>query len=316
MERWSVIFEHLFILSTFSILAGCLLANRERLRRTTRRARVIAQLVLVVATLAGLVNLLQLFALVWPSMQASLRYLLELRTFFFYMSFIAQTGLLALLLHYKLLAPNQRIPRRILAIGAHPDDVEIACGGTLARLLDEGHIVRGLVLTHGEQGGNAAKRVQEARDGAAFLGMEQVTLLDFPDTRLAEMGNAVRTAIEHEINAFQPDIVLTHSSHDQHQDHQVIHEATMRAGRRVKTILCYESPSVTPDFKPGIYVEIGDYVDIKIESIREHRDQQAKAYVDEDHVRAQARFRGGQAKTTYAEGFEIGRLLVMEGGTL
>ena len=71
MEQWSVIFEHLFILSTFSILAGCLLANRERLRRTTRRARVIAQLVLVVATLAGLVNLLQLFALVWPSMQAS-----------------------------------------------------------------------------------------------------------------------------------------------------------------------------------------------------------------------------------------------------
>lgn len=316
MDRWFVIFEHVLVLFIFGILAGCVILNRDRLRRTTRRARFVAHFMLIVAALASAVNLIQLFILLEFASAHALSQLSGLRTFFLYVSFVAQTSLVVLLLHYKMLTPKRVMPRRILAIGAHPDDFEIACGGTLARLHDEGHIVRGLVLTHGGQGGNAARRIQEAQDGAEFLGMQHVTLLDFPDTRLRDMENAVRTAIEHEISLFQPDIVLTHSNHDQHQDHQVVHEATMRAGRRVKTILCYESPSVTPDFKPGIYVEIGDYVDIKIESIREHRDQQSKAYVDEDHVRAQARFRGGQAKTRYAEGFEIGRVLVMEGGTL
>jgi LmbE family N-acetylglucosaminyl deacetylase len=316
MERWLIVLEHAFVLVMFAVLAAGVILHRDRLRRTTRRARILAKVMLGIATVAGVVNLVQLLVFVGMGEDGHETSWLALRSVFIVIGFLAQTALIVVLLRYQILVSPRPTPRRILAIGAHPDDFEIAAGGTLARLRDEGHSVRGLVLTHGEQGGNAERRVQEVQKGAAFLGMEKVTLLDFPDTRLREMDDAVRNAIENEIRSFQPDIVLTHSIHDQHQDHLIVHAATMRAGRRVKTILCYESPSVTPDFKPGLYVEIGNYVDVKIESIREHCDQQAKAYVDAEHVRAQARFRGGQAKTNYAEGFEIGRALMMEGGTL
>jgi len=221
---------------------------------------------------------------------------------------------IAVLVRSQPVRPQANRPRRILAIGAHPDDIEIACGGTLARLRDEGHQVKALILTLGDRGGDGHIRRLEAANGARFLGLNELTQLNLPDTCL-EM-DPVRQAIEDKIAAFHPDIVLTHSEHDRHQDHRIVHHATLQAARRVNTILCYESPSTTLDFRPELFIEIGDYVDVKIESIREHRNQARKPYVDDALVRAQALVRGEQAKTRYAEGFEIQRALVMSGGML
>jgi LmbE family N-acetylglucosaminyl deacetylase len=89
-----------------------------------------------------------------------------------------------------------------------------------------------------------------------------------------------------------------------------VFESTLRAARNSRTtILCYESPSVTQDFHPTYFVDVGKYVDVKIQAIREHRDQRKKTYMKPDLIRSKLSFRGGQAKVEYAEGFEVVRMI-------
>lgn len=199
--------------------------------------------------------------------------------------------------------------RRVLAVGAHPDDLELACGATLAKLVDTGHEVRGLVMSSGEVGGNPGLRPAEAQRGASFLGLSALRVHHFPDTRLDTVGNEMVRAIEDAIKEFEPDVIFTHSAHDQHQDHYAVHQATLRAARAHHSILCFESPSVTRDFDPSVFVNIDGYVDVKVEAVLAHRDQTGKPYMTPGRVRGMAAFRGAQAKNTNAEAFEPVRLL-------
>ena len=199
--------------------------------------------------------------------------------------------------------------RRVLAIGAHPDDVELACGGTLAKLADSGHEVRALVMSDGSGGGDGATRRAEAISSGLFLGAVAVEVHDFTDTRLADHANDMVATIERAVRRFNPDIIFTHSSNDQHQDHQAVHLATIRAARSHPAILCYESPSVTPLFLPTVFVDIEDHLDVKVAAIAVHDDQRTKGYVRPEQVRGRASHRGGQARVRYAEGYEPVRLL-------
>lgn len=199
-------------------------------------------------------------------------------------------------------------PRRILAVGAHPDDLELACGGTLARLADAGHEIHALVMSDGSVGGDASARPTEAYRGAAFLRLTSCEVLNLPDTRLAEVNNEMVRAIEAKLGALNPDLVLTHSSNDQHQDHAAVHWATMRAGRRHPAILCFESPSVTADFTPQVFVDIDDYVPAKAAAVAIHHDQSDKPYMSAASLAAMSTFRGAQGRLRRAEGFEAVRL--------
>jgi len=207
-------------------------------------------------------------------------------------------------------------PRRILAIGAHPDDLELACGGTLAKFCDSGHEVHALVMSAGERGGNSDVRRDEAVTGGRFLGVTTVDVVGLPDLALAREADRMVEAIETAIRRYNPDIVLTHSRNDQHQDHQAVHLATLRGARRHSSILCFESPSATADFKPSVFVEIDDYVEVKVAAVGAHRDQSGKPYMAPERVRGIAAFRGGQAKAQSAEAYEPVRLLTSSGGDL
>ncbi|MDQ1622339.1 MAG: hypothetical protein QOH19_757 [Actinomycetota bacterium] len=133
-----------------------------------------------------------------------------------------------------------RLPRRVLAIGAHPDDLALACGGTLAKFVDSGHEVQGLVMSDGRRGGDALERSLDAQRGAAFMGLAGMSHHNFPDTELARHGQEMVSVIEAALVRHNPDIVLTHSSHGQHQDHLAVHLAVLRAARQHHSILCYE----------------------------------------------------------------------------
>ncbi|GIF74977.1 hypothetical protein Asi02nite_44950 [Asanoa siamensis] len=133
-------------------------------------------------------------------------------------------------------------------------------------------------------------------------------MLDHPDTRLATAENEMAEAIDRALRRHRPDIVFTHSAHDHHQDHRAVHAATLRAARHHPAVLCYESPSVTPAFRPTVFVDIGAQLDAKVGSVAVHRDQRTKPYLDERRVRAVAAFRGGQARVDHAEGFEAVRV--------
>lgn len=203
--------------------------------------------------------------------------------------------------------------RRVLAIGAHPDDLELACGGTLARLADAGHEVHALIMSDGSVGGDPGARPGEAHRGASFMRLTACEVLGLPDTRLGSHGNEMVTAIEAKIRSLNPDMIFTHSSNDQHQDHSAVHWATMRAGRRHQAILCYESPSATRDFDPQVFVDIEDYLDQKAAAVALHHDQSDKPYMNAKSLAGMATFRGSQAKMGHAEGFEAVRVPAFEG---
>ena len=226
-----------------------------------------------------------------------------------YPSVVAQSIIIFYLIANKIVSERTSCPLRVLAIGAHPDDLEIAAGATLARVFDSGHEVYGLVMTHGARGGNAKVRPEEARQGGKFLGLSHVKIMDFNDTHLADQSDEMVQAIEEQIRLVKPDVILTHSIHDIHQDHQAVYEATLRAGRTQGSILCYESPSVTAEFQPTFFVDVNQYVHVKIEAVRTHWDQRGKPYMKEEQIRGKLAFRGGQAKVAYAEGFEVVRMV-------
>lgn len=292
----------------FAFLTGFVVMRRRKLTRTlSRNATITYRALLVVSSAVALIHAYHaidstLFGNAWypaDSIYVALHS----------PALVSLSIILLFLVSLKLVVERSPRPRRILAIGAHPDDLEIACGATLAKMRDAGHDVYAVVLTCGEAGGDPATRLCEAHHGAAFLDVNQVEVLNFNDTELAQQVNAITHAIEARIRAYKPDIILTHSAHDQHQDHLAVHQATLRAARNHSAILCYESPSVTRDFQPTFFVDVDGYLDVKIESIRTHADQHSKPYVSPERVRGVAVFRGGQAKTRYAEGFEIVRAL-------
>lgn len=287
---------------TFAILAG-----KNETLRTVRVGRAVHNWTAFVAGGFMLLNaILHINALAMPQIP---EWLALVHTVVHYSGILVLGAIGIIVLRSKIVTTSASTPKRILAIGAHPDDLEIACGATLSKLRDAGHIVYGLVLTQGEAGGDQQVRSKEAAVGGAFMGLNIVEVKHFTDTRLSEESNAISSVIEGIITRFRPDVVLTHSANDQHQDHVAVHLATLRAARNQSTILCYESPSVTRMFSPTVFVDVSEYLDVKLESIRFHRDQRTKRYVQGAHVRGVAAFRGGQAKTTYAEGFEAVRLL-------
>src|SRR6478735_9968468 len=161
-------------------------------------------------------------------------------------------------------------------------------------------------------GGHALERSLDAQRGAAFMGLTGMTLYNFTDTDLFRHSQEMVGVIEAAIARYNPDIILTHSNHDQHQDHQAVHMATLRAARQHHSILCYESPSATRDFSPSVFVDIDDYLDAKVQAVKMHSDQLAKPYMTPERVRGIASFRGGQARRRVAEAYEPVRLLSTE----
>jgi LmbE family N-acetylglucosaminyl deacetylase len=270
--------------------------------RRVRKPQLIRTLLLLGATLVLAANVLCLMVAIADIWAAAV----------IAASLAGGAALAALMLSLRVKTVRAALPRRVLAIGAHPDDLELACGGTLAKFIDSGHEVNGMIMSDGKIGGNVADRSKEARRGAAFMGLTNIRHFEFTDTRLAEHGQEMVNVIEEAIRRFNPDIILTHSKHDQHQDHQAVHEATLRAARQHPSILCYESPSATRDFNPSVFIDIEDYVEARVRAVQVHRDQAGKPYMTSARVRGVAAFRGSQAKRAAAEGYEPVRLLTSE----
>lgn len=172
---------------------------------------------------------------------------------------------------------------RVLAICAHPDDYEYSASATLSKLAVNGNIIKGLVLTHGEKGGNGANRIIEAQKSASLLRFQTVDVLSFPDTRLPEHIQEMSAAIKRVIGEFDPHLIFTHSAHDRHQDHVATYQATAKAISE-PLILCFESPS-SQDFRAdcGVCVEERS-LENKLECLAVHADQGKKLYMQRDHI--------------------------------
>lgn len=203
----------------------------------------------------------------------------------------------------------------VLAIGAHPDDIEFGAGATLLRYREQGCRTYGLILTNGERGNSNGKdqdtdsRIHEAHQSAQVIALLELRLLSFPDTRLHICKADIRRVIESTLRELAPDVILTHTPNDVHSDHKTVFEVTREAARGAYTILCYENPNTPPEFKPDYFVDVSDYLDDKIKALARHKTQSQKPYTDPKVIRAAAAFRGAQARVKYAEAFESLRVL-------
>lgn len=212
---------------------------------------------------------------------------------------------------------------KALAIGAHPDDVELGCGATLALMKERGHEIYLLVMTRGEASGDPMKRTLECQLSADILKADELFFADLPDTKISEGIESI-SKIEHFINKVKPDFVFCHSPKDGHQDHRNTGLATIAAARNVGRVLLYESPAAARDFLPQVFVNVDSTFPVKLEALQSFGSQASKIYFkgnsyhDESRkfpyvsnaIEGLARYRGFQAGVALAEAFEAGRFLL------
>lgn len=204
------------------------------------------------------------------------------------------------------------IKLKVLAVSAHPDDVVLSCGGSIAKHIKAADEVFLLFLTKGEEGGDPKVRVKETLESVTVLGVPQknVRFASIPDAQI--FGNLRKAILEIEnISAkYNPYRVYTCSNKDRHQDHVATAMATKAACRRVSQILAYESPSTLSEFSPQAFIGVSDTFVLKTKAIKLHFSQRRKGYMKVEAVKGLARFRGLQAGVKAAEAFEVYRMIL------
>ncbi|HEY3249787.1 MAG TPA: PIG-L deacetylase family protein [Ignavibacteria bacterium] len=194
--------------------------------------------------------------------------------------------------------------QKILAIGPHPDDIELGCFGTMARLTDEGSQVHFLVLTKGEGGAINDDRVEEAKESASLI-KATIYIESLPDRFIGDGWETI-SIIEKYVEKIKPDQVYIPTASDTHQDHRAAFNASMVACRPVKEIYAYETPSTSRNFIPNIFVDITKYIDLKLQAIKIHLSQGGKGYMADRAIKGLAEYRAFDnfLNDRYVEGFE------------
>jgi LmbE family N-acetylglucosaminyl deacetylase len=183
---------------------------------------------------------------------------------------------------------------KVLALGCHSDDLEIGCGGTILKLIEQGAIaeVHWIVLSgNGERAQEARRSAEAMLDGAPA---NQVIVRDFPDGFFPYEGQRIKDFFEQMKAEVSPDVVFTHQRADLHQDHRLCCELTWNTFRD-HLILEYEVPKYDGDFgTPNVYVPLDEeQARRKVELLLDSFPSQAgKRWFTEDLFMALMRLRG------------------------
>jgi LmbE family N-acetylglucosaminyl deacetylase len=201
----------------------------------------------------------------------------------------------------------------VLAIGAHPDDIEYGCGGTLTLYAQRGHGVFLFVATAGGRGGDPGERRREQGDAARIMGARGVFWGGYRDTEVP-YDRALVGRLEAVIHRVRPHMIFVNAPDDTHQDHRNLAQAALAATRYVPNFLFYEVPS-TQSFTPNCFVNIEPVLEHgKLACLKAHRSQVSKTNIEDmtilELARSCANFRGIQARVKYAEAFQSVRLLL------
>ena len=198
----------------------------------------------------------------------------------------------------------------ILAIGAHPDDIELGCGGLLIKSARQGHNVYMYVITRGEASGDPRLRCMELIQSARFIGAKMLWIDNFEDATLS-VNSKLINHLEYFIQKVHPDLILTHPIEDYHHDHRAIAKSTLEAARNSQNVLAYEIP-LTRDFNPQLFFDISEVKDDKNELVNIFASQKNKNFMDQSGVQALTKFRAQQSRLNsnieFAESFEVMKL--------
>jgi LmbE family N-acetylglucosaminyl deacetylase len=200
---------------------------------------------------------------------------------------------------------------KVVCVGAHPDDPESGCGGTLARYAALGHAVTIVYLTRGERGidgkslDDAARiRTAECEAACRIIGAKPAFFGQVDGA--TEVTRAQVDAMQRLIAAQSPDVLFTHWPVDTHIDHQVASMLTIRAWMSLKTPLLYffevNTGSQTEGFFPNTYVDVSPVLDQKKRSLFAHTSQDGQG-IWRDHHEVMAQWRGREVGVAAAEAF-------------
>ncbi len=218
---------------------------------------------------------------------------------------------------------------RVLAIGCHPDDLEIACSGTLRKYAEQGADVYMCHVANGDQGHVVIEpeplkklRAEEAEKAGKFIGAKEVFNIDVHDMQVNRHDQAQIDAVAEVVRIARPDVIITHDDSDYMQDHvETSHLATNGAFMSGLPHRCFDQPAFTSfiptffmdtlagvNFTPTHYVDITDQIERKLAALAMH-ESQVRWMLEHDDidfvdmVRTCSRYRGYQCGVAYAEGF-------------
>ncbi len=198
---------------------------------------------------------------------------------------------------------------RVLAFGAHPDDIEFGAGGLVARLAARG---AGVVMALISIPSHREERLAEATEGARILNARLALPFRHEGGRVEDLKmHQLVARFDGLIAEIRPDLVLTHDPSDLHFDHRLVHQATVAAVRRTPCALLtfLSSPVMNAHAAAGhCFADITETIDTKIASIRAHKTQLGK--LDLESFREVARANGRMCGVRYAETFNVARLRI------
>jgi N-acetylglucosamine malate deacetylase 1 len=219
---------------------------------------------------------------------------------------------------------------KVLVVAPHADDESLGCGGVIAKLSNEGHVVTVAVVTSPWKplfGDGVIEQIKiEFESANKILGVKATCFMDIPVVELNVIPTySLNKKFEDIVNKEKPELVFLPFVGDRHDDHRYIFDACMVAlrptdvNRNVKQILCYETvsethwsaPYIESNFNPQLFVDISDYMDVKIKALSEYRTQIKKSPNARsiDAVSALATFRGSVVGVKFAESFVVIREL-------
>lgn len=212
---------------------------------------------------------------------------------------------------------------KVMVIAAHTDDAQFCMGGTIAKFSHVGHTIKMLVAIVPCESidGVASKKEKKIKwaqceRAAKILGAD-LEILDLDPYQMWFRRDIVKI-LDAKTRDFSPDIIFTHWDHDSHQDHVAIANATFAVTRRNNiSLVMYEQSihgGVTPySFKPNLFVDISDVIDIKLESAQVYKSWELEGRQWLKAIEGVAAFRGNQIGIKYAEIFEAVKIAWISG---
>jgi len=200
--------------------------------------------------------------------------------------------------------------KKVCFIGAHPDDIELGCGAFISNIKGKADLLC-VTLSDNQKNPLLSHLVEEHYRSMAILGVpsEHVKLESFATRRFPELRQEILEYLYHLNAEYQPDIVITHTRSDIHQDHQQTTEEVLRAFRGT-TVLGFDALRSSYGFFPHFLVEVSELdVERKIQALAEYSTYHEKYYFDASVLRATLIRHGALAERPFAEGFDILRIV-------
>ncbi|MHC1706169.1 MAG: PIG-L deacetylase family protein [Bacteroidales bacterium] len=204
---------------------------------------------------------------------------------------------------------TDKLTQNILILAPHTDDGEFGCGGSIAKWLDEGHPVTYVAFStcqaSAPKGSPEDILEQEVKLATQLLGIRDLRLFNFEVRYFSYKRQEILEEMVKIFRELKPWLVLTPASTDIHQDHQVIHQESIRAFKYCN-ILGYELPWNTPVMTTSCFSVLEEkHIQQKIKSILLYKSQSFRHYYSEEFIRSLAYTRGTQAGVHYGEAFEV-----------